>query len=111
MFSVRKSLSVFALSLFLLPSATKAQHYTQKNLVSDVSQPNNADGTKVLVDPNLKNPDDSILTIDGLWSLTFGNDANAGPANTLFFTAGINGERYGLFGTITPVDGLDGDEE
>ena len=59
----------------------------------------------------VKNPDDSILTIDGLWSLTFGNDATAGPANTLFFTAGINGEQDGLFGTITPVDGLDGDEE
>src|SRR5207302_308381 len=59
----------------------------------------------------LKNPDDSILTIDGLWSLTFGNDANAGPANTLFFTAGINNEQDGLFGTITPLDGLDGDEE
>ncbi len=59
----------------------------------------------------VKNPDDSILTIDGLWSLTFGNDATAGPANTLFFTAGINGEQDGLFGTITPTDGLDGDEE
>jgi uncharacterized protein (TIGR03118 family) len=59
----------------------------------------------------VKNPDDSILSIDGLWSLTFGNDANAGLANTLFFTAGINGEQDGLFGTITPVDGLDGDEE
>jgi uncharacterized protein (TIGR03118 family) len=59
----------------------------------------------------VKNPDDSILTIDGLWSLTFGNDGTAGPANTLFFTAGIDGEKHGLFGTITPVDGLDGDEE
>jgi uncharacterized protein (TIGR03118 family) len=59
----------------------------------------------------VKNPDDSILTIEGLWSLTFGNDANAGLANTLFFTAGINGEQDGLFGTISPVDGLDGDEE
>jgi uncharacterized protein (TIGR03118 family) len=59
----------------------------------------------------LKNPDDSILTIDGLWSLTFGNDATAGPANTLFFTAGINNEQDGLFGTLTPTDGLDGDEE
>jgi hypothetical protein len=29
----------------------------------------------------------------------------------LFFTAGINNETDGLFGTITPVDGLDGDEE
>ncbi len=55
--------------------------------------------------------DDSILTIDGLWSLTFGNDGAAGPANTLFFTAGINNETDGLFGTITPTDGLDGDEE
>ena len=59
----------------------------------------------------VKAPDDSILFIDGLWSLTFGNDAKAGPANTLFFTAGPNGEQDGLFGTLTPVDGLDGDEE
>jgi uncharacterized protein (TIGR03118 family) len=59
----------------------------------------------------VRNPNDSLVTIDGLWSLTFGNDANAGPANTLFFTAGINNETDGLFGTITPVDGLDGDEE
>ena len=59
----------------------------------------------------LKNPDDSLVTIDGIWSLTFGNDGNAGPANTLFFTAGINNENDGLFGTLTPVDGLDGDEE
>jgi uncharacterized protein (TIGR03118 family) len=59
----------------------------------------------------LRNPDNSLVTIDGLWSLTFGNDATAGPANTLFFTAGINNESDGLFGTLTPVDGLDGDEE
>ena len=59
----------------------------------------------------LRNPDDSIMTIDGLWSLAFGNDGTAGPANTLFFSAGINNENDGLFGTITPVDGLDGDEE
>jgi uncharacterized protein (TIGR03118 family) len=59
----------------------------------------------------VKNPDDSILNIDGLWSLTFGNDATAGPANTLFFTAGINNEQDGLFGTIMPIDALDGDEE
>jgi uncharacterized protein (TIGR03118 family) len=59
----------------------------------------------------LTNSDNSIMTIDGLWSLTFGNDGTAGPANTLFFTAGPNGETDGLFGTITPVNGLDGDEE
>lgn len=62
-----------------------------------------------------------ILTIDGLWSLTFGNSAkvvsgagagSAGPYNTLFFTAGINHEQDGLFGTLTAVTAeQDGDEE
>jgi len=56
-------------------------------------------------------PDNSLIFLDGLWSLTFGNDGGAGPANTLFFTAGINNEQDGLFGTLTPTDGLDGDEE
>ena len=60
----------------------------------------------------LKNPDDSLVFIDGIWSLTFGNGAAAGPATTLFFTAGINGENDGLFGTLTPVQAeQDGDEE
>jgi uncharacterized protein (TIGR03118 family) len=44
----------------------------------------------------------SILHIDGLWGLTFGNSASAGPYNSLFFTAGVNGEADGLFGTLTP---------
>jgi uncharacterized protein (TIGR03118 family) len=62
----------------------------------------------------VKNPDDTRLFIDGIWSLTFGNDGgpgSAGPANTLFFTAGINNENDGLFGTIAPTDGLLGDHE
>jgi uncharacterized protein (TIGR03118 family) len=45
----------------------------------------------------------ATLTIDGLWALSFGNGANAGPLNTLFFTAGIQDEGHGLFGTLTPV--------
>jgi uncharacterized protein (TIGR03118 family) len=51
----------------------------------------------------VKNPDDSLLTIDGLWALTFGNNGNAGPSTTLFFSAGPDGETHGLFGTLTPV--------
>jgi len=41
------------------------------------------------------------LVIDGLWALRFGNGGNAGPKSTLFFTAGIDSEAHGLFGTIT----------
>ncbi len=45
---------------------------------------------------------DHVLAIDGLWALAFGNGGAAGPANTLFFTAGIEDEAHGLFGTLTP---------
>jgi uncharacterized protein (TIGR03118 family) len=51
----------------------------------------------------LQNPDNSLLFIDGLWSLTFGNGAGSGPSTTLYFSAGLNGEKDGLFGTLTPV--------
>src|SRR6266481_7601889 len=47
-----KSLYALALSLFILPALTQAQHYKQTNLVSDlpsISTPNPPD-------PNLKNP-------------------------------------------------------
>jgi len=44
------------------------------------------------------------LQIDGLWAIRFGNDQNAGPSTTLFFTAGIQDEAHGLFGTITPLE-------
>ncbi len=56
--------------------------------------------------------DGSPVFIDGLWSLTFGNNGGAGSSNTLFFTAGPNNETDGLFGTLTPVAAeQDGDEE
>jgi uncharacterized protein (TIGR03118 family) len=42
------------------------------------------------------------LAIDGLWALQFGHGpANNGPTDTLFFTAGPDGEHAGLFGSIT----------
>jgi uncharacterized protein (TIGR03118 family) len=40
------------------------------------------------------------LTIDHLWGLAFGNGAGAGNAHTLFFSAGIDDERHGLFGEL-----------
>jgi len=52
---------------------------------------------------NMLNPDGTTLLIDGLWALRFGNDGAAGPATTLFFTAGPDQETNGLFGTLTPI--------
>jgi uncharacterized protein (TIGR03118 family) len=52
----------------------------------------------------MKQADKSVLTIDGLWALGFGaGNANSGPYNTMFFTAGPNQEADGDFGTIVPV--------
>jgi len=51
----------------------------------------------------LRDQTNTPITIDGLWALGFGNDANAGKHNELFFTAGINDEADGLFGKITFV--------
>jgi uncharacterized protein (TIGR03118 family) len=49
----------------------------------------------------LKGADGKPLQIDGLWSLTNGNGFSA-DQNTIFFTAGPNGETEGLFGSLTP---------
>ena len=46
--------------------------------------------------------DGKPLTIDGLWTLTLGGGAKS-SSDTLFFTAGPNGQNDGRFGTITPA--------
>jgi uncharacterized protein (TIGR03118 family) len=53
----------------------------------------------------LHNGDDSVVTIPGLWGLSFGNGSGSGDKNTLYFTAGIGGptgaiESHGLFGSL-----------
>src|SRR5467141_2813899 len=61
----------------------------------------------------VQTPDNKLVTIPGLWSLTFGNNGGAGSSDTLFFTAGGADELHGLFGTLTPVPAElgEGDEE
>ena len=49
----------------------------------------------------LDNHDEPIF-VDGLWALTFGNGGAGGSKTTLYFTAGINDEQDGLFGSLTP---------
>jgi len=62
----------------------------------------------------LRGADHRSIVIDGLWALSFGNGGSAGPTNTLYFSAGIDDEAHGLFGSLTvltdPVDN-DGDQD
>jgi uncharacterized protein (TIGR03118 family) len=51
----------------------------------------------------LRGPDHKPIVIDGLWALDFGKGEATGPngsRDTLFFTAGPDGETHGLFGSI-----------
>jgi uncharacterized protein (TIGR03118 family) len=48
----------------------------------------------------LRNGDGTLLTIDGLWGLGFGNGSAAGASGTLYFAAGPVGESHGAFGSI-----------
>ncbi len=50
----------------------------------------------------LRDPYRHTIHINGLWSIAFGIAASATP-NTLYFTAGINDEADGLFGSLRPV--------
>ena len=54
----------------------------------------------------LDRPNGKPLVIDGLWTLTLGGGRTS-SSDTLYFTAGPNGETDGLFGTITPVSDTD----
>ena len=51
----------------------------------------------------LNGADGTPLTDDGLWALTFGNGGAGGSANSLYVTAGLNGEADGLFARVDPV--------
>ena len=71
---------------------------------------NFGDGRINAIDPvtgefldQLRDASNRPITIDGLWAIVFGGGpgSNSGPSNSLFFTAGINDESDGLFGTIT----------
>jgi uncharacterized protein (TIGR03118 family) len=51
----------------------------------------------------VRDPKGQAILIDGLWTIRFGsNNGNGGAANTLYFTAGPNGETDGLFGSLNP---------
>jgi len=51
----------------------------------------------------LEDTNDAVIVIDGVWGLSFGNGGSAGVPNALYFTAGLNGEADGLFGSLVPA--------
>lgn len=46
--------------------------------------------------------DGKPISIGDLWALTPGNGAAGGDPNALYFTAGLQDEAHGLFGSLTP---------
>jgi uncharacterized protein (TIGR03118 family) len=82
---------------------------------------NFGDGTINVYDPTdgrplgrLRDPHHSKIAIDGLWGLSFGNGFRGQGADSLYFTAGPDGESHGLYGRIDAVgmgdDGPDLDD-
>ncbi len=50
----------------------------------------------------ISDPEGRPITNTGLWAIEFGNGNAGSSATSLYFTAGINGERDGLFAALTP---------
>jgi len=62
------------------------------------------DATTGAFEGALLGKDGKPLSITDLWALTIGNGAGGGDPNTLYFTAGLEDEGHGLFGSLTPVN-------
>ncbi len=69
---------------------------------------NFGDGTIAAFDPGsgdfvdyMRDHCGNPISIDGLWGLAFGNGVSLGDANSLYFTAGPDGEQDGIFGRLT----------
>jgi uncharacterized protein (TIGR03118 family) len=60
-------------------------------------------GSKYVFAGQLSTGKRSPIVISGLWGLEFGNGGRAGDLGTLFFTAGLNGQKDGLLGDLVPT--------
>ena len=61
-------------------------------------------GAKWVYKGQLRRGNGTLIAIDGLWAIAFGNGSAAGPTTSLYFLAGPGGEAHGLFGSIMPAD-------
>jgi uncharacterized protein (TIGR03118 family) len=51
----------------------------------------------------VRNPHGQTIVIDGLWTLRVGNGASGGDLDKVYFSAGLNHETHGLFGSLCSV--------
>ena len=79
------------------------------SFAGDLLVGNFGDGTINAFDPKnfqfegkLTGADGNPLTITDLWQIIPGNGGSGGDANAIFFTAGLENEAHGLFGSLAP---------
>lgn len=48
----------------------------------------------------LRDAKGDVISVDGIWGLTFGNGVSLGDLDALYFTAGPDEERDGVFGSL-----------
>lgn len=79
------------------------------SLAGDLLVGNFGDGTIDAFDPHsnkfagqLLGADGKPIAIGDLWSISTGGGGSGGDPNTLYFTAGVQDEAHGLFGSLTP---------
>lgn len=53
----------------------------------------------------LEDDEGKLISIDGLWTLLFGNGGNGGIRSVLYFSAGIEKQAHGLFGSLAACHG------
>ncbi|HEY8290787.1 MAG TPA: TIGR03118 family protein [Acetobacteraceae bacterium] len=51
----------------------------------------------------LRGADGKPISIQDLWTITPGNGGSAGDPSKLYFTAGLQDEQHGLFGSLSPT--------
>lgn len=71
---------------------------------------NFGDGTIAAYDPQTRQFVDVMrdakgepIKIDKIWGILFGNGMSLGDSNALYFAAGLNDEKDGLFGSLRPL--------
>jgi len=81
---------------------------------NDLLVGNVGDGRINAFDPNtgawlgqLQDAAGNAVVLPDVWALAFGGGGGSGDPHTLFFTAGIQDENHGLFGSLQSADNVD----